>query len=391
MPIKKSVNSGDHEHLDQAAFVNINCMFYSCLVSSFVSLACIIVFAFFTDTASILQSIWRNWIIICHLISVTINAVFALISFIVKNKKSVSSPLMRIVPYFSIVFYLVLAIGIVTIDQLVTPSITPFLILCILIALFYLLKPLASIIIFLSAYLIYYFSIEWTQFDHSVLMSNRVNGMAAVGIGISLSIILWKFNKKNFLQRKLIENQNRELEQKKAELEVLNAKLSLLASSDSLTGLLNRREFEKVVQYEILNMRRFGNSACLLMADIDHFKRTNDRYGHPAGDEVLRQFSAILQSEVREVDLTARVGGEEFALMLPNTPAQDGLMVAERIRTAVESCNFMVDGKPIRMTASFGVAELLHTGENPLLSCYQKADKALYMAKNKGRNRCVLE
>lgn len=124
-------------------------------------------------------------------------------------------------------------------------------------------------------------------------------------------------------------------------------------------------------------MKRYQSNFCIMIVDIDHFKYINDQYGHPAGDELLKAFSLILKDELRDIDTVARWGGEEFIIMLHNTPAQDGVPVAERIRSAIENNKFLIEGHEIRITASFGISELLHSDADWLDTAYKKADKAL--------------
>ena len=195
---------------------------------------------------------------------------------------------------------------------------------------------------------------------------------------------------KDFFQRNLIKQQNTELVLEKKKLEETNAKLNRLVAYDSLTGLFNRREFEKIVNKTLLEMKRYQSNSCIMIIDIDHFKDVNDQFGHPVGDEILKVVSLLVKDELREIDSIARWGGEEFIILLHNTPAQDGICVAERIRSVIEKNKFLFDEHEIRITASIGVSELLYLDTDWLNTAYRKADKALYKAKNSGRNQCVI-
>ncbi len=155
------------------------------------------------------------------------------------------------------------------------------------------------------------------------------------------------------------------------------------AVTDHLTGLANRRRFERQLEREIARTTRHGRPFCLLMLDIDHFKQVNDTYGHEAGDESLRRLAKILQEGTRGIDLAARVGGEEFAVILTETSLAGGVEVAERLRIALEAAEATSPGS---IAASFGVAEYpfhARTSRDLVAS----ADAALYEAKRKGRNR----
>jgi diguanylate cyclase (GGDEF)-like protein len=155
---------------------------------------------------------------------------------------------------------------------------------------------------------------------------------------------------------------------------------------DGLTGLANRRQCEETLADELARLERFGGSLSVVVADLDWFKDVNDRYGHPAGDQVLREFALLLQETVRDVDLAARWGGEEFLLILPGTDLAGGAQVAERIRVALgRRIVLAAGGTPIPVTASFGVAATppARTGSE----LFAAADAALYEAKRAGKNR----
>lgn len=157
------------------------------------------------------------------------------------------------------------------------------------------------------------------------------------------------------------------------------------ALMDGLTGLANRRQCEESLADELARVERFGGSLAIAVADLDWFKDVNDRYGHPAGDSLLREFAALLQESLRDVDLAGRWGGEEFLLVLPGTDLAGGAQVAERIRAALASRMVLVDGTPIPVTASFGVAAV--PPEKTASELFAAADTALYEAKRAGKNR----
>jgi diguanylate cyclase (GGDEF)-like protein len=160
------------------------------------------------------------------------------------------------------------------------------------------------------------------------------------------------------------------------------------ALADGLTGLANRRAGEEALRTELQRAERFGGDLAVVIADLDGFKDVNDRHGHAAGDVVLREFAQRLRDTVREIDVAARWGGEEFCLLLPGTDAAGGARVAERARAALEGAPVEVPGgTPIHVTASFGVAAFPdYAVEEALL---EAADGALYEAKGAGKNRVV--
>jgi diguanylate cyclase (GGDEF)-like protein len=155
------------------------------------------------------------------------------------------------------------------------------------------------------------------------------------------------------------------------------------AFTDHVTGLANRRRFERQLDREVTRTLRYGRPFCLLLLDIDHFKNVNDTYGHEAGDEAIQYLAKTLQAETRGIDLSARIGGEEFAVLLPETDFESGLEVAERLCRAIRETKIPVAGS---ITASFGVAEFpscAKTGRELVAV----ADAAMYEAKRLGRNR----
>ena len=171
-----------------------------------------------------------------------------------------------------------------------------------------------------------------------------------------------------------------------------NARLHRLverqANTDGLTELPNRRQFEEALEAEISRAERFGGELALVLADLDDFKQVNDRYGHQAGDDVLRTFAGILRETVREIDLPSRYGGEEFAVLLPQTDIDGAHNLAERLRRALASRPMTTQpGSLVAVTASFGVASFPAAATPAAL--FAAADDALYQAKHAGKN-CVV-
>lgn len=181
----------------------------------------------------------------------------------------------------------------------------------------------------------------------------------------------------------------RALEEARQGLETANAELLRLSATDALTQLANRRRFDGVLDEEIRRARRSGSPLAVLLADIDHFKRINDSYGHPFGDECLRQVAAVLMAHCQRAgDLAARYGGEEFVVLLPASDQRQAVVLAERIRQDIERLQLRHGDLPVALTISLGVATLGSTcaSAEALLAA---ADAALYAAKHAGRNRVV--
>ncbi|HEX6243609.1 MAG TPA: GGDEF domain-containing protein, partial [Polyangiales bacterium] len=158
-----------------------------------------------------------------------------------------------------------------------------------------------------------------------------------------------------------------------------------LMTLDGLTQLHNRRAFQEALEREFARSTRYGHPFCLVLFDIDHFKRINDTLGHLAGDDVLRRLAGLVATKVRTNDLVARVGGEEFALILPEADRMGGVALAEKLRRMVEGERFDHDGKPVPVTISLGVAAFT-PGLTTSADLYKAADERLYEAKRSGRN-----
>jgi diguanylate cyclase (GGDEF)-like protein len=155
---------------------------------------------------------------------------------------------------------------------------------------------------------------------------------------------------------------------------------------DGLTGLANRRHFEDTLALELARTKRFGTPLAVILADLDDFKAVNDTHGHAAGDIVLREFAMVIQETLREVDLAGRWGGEEFAILLPGTDVRGGAQLAERLRAAIHSrATRLPDGASVAITASLGVSSYPAAGTAEEL--FDAADRALYRAKSRGKDR----
>jgi diguanylate cyclase (GGDEF)-like protein len=165
-----------------------------------------------------------------------------------------------------------------------------------------------------------------------------------------------------------------------------------VSSRDALTGLANRRQFEVAIGREVDRVARSGEPAMLLVLDIDHFKKVNDVHGHDAGDAVIRSVADALQDCVRPMDTVARIGGEEFAMILPNCPPAFGEAVAERVRNKIASQTVaVVGGQQVRVTVSVGGAFAPQWVRSSAQLWLKRADQQLYRAKREGRNLTCLE
>jgi diguanylate cyclase (GGDEF)-like protein len=169
--------------------------------------------------------------------------------------------------------------------------------------------------------------------------------------------------------------------------QALVERLHELVTNDQLTGAYSRRYILERLEQQVAIRQRHGTAASLIMFDLDHFKAINDHYGHPAGDRALQEVVRAVQAQLRDGDMLARVGGEEFLVLLPMTSTQDANGLAERLRQTLEATHIVEGTKKIHLPASFGVAEL--QPKESSTEWFGRADAALYQAKDGGRNSLI--
>jgi diguanylate cyclase (GGDEF)-like protein/PAS domain S-box-containing protein len=183
---------------------------------------------------------------------------------------------------------------------------------------------------------------------------------------------------------RLVEERSRDLKEANQALKAKVREVEALAEQDALTGVFNRHRFDKILHQERERASRYGTALSLILLDIDHFKKINDRYGHTVGDRVLIATAHYIQQHIRENDLLARWGGEEFAIIAPDSAVDSAGKLAEKLRADREDLRTVDD---IRVTCSFGVSQ--HKSNEDTDSLIRRADRALYRAKDAGRNRVV--
>lgn len=214
----------------------------------------------------------------------------------------------------------------------------------------------------------------------------RVFFVLNMGFGLAAVYVVLNF----FVQQREQSHQaavqvKKDLERSNEQLQENETKILQLMRTDGLTGVANRRHLDEQLQIELEKAQRYGSVLSVIMADLDNFKHINDSYGHLKGDEVIVTFTAVLNECVRSADFVARFGGEEFFIILPETGRAGAELLAERIRVAMQAKK--IEGVPHSVTASFGLTEVLR--HDALERIVQRADQALYQAKEAGRNRVV--
>ncbi|MDX1812410.1 MAG: diguanylate cyclase, partial [Gammaproteobacteria bacterium] len=182
---------------------------------------------------------------------------------------------------------------------------------------------------------------------------------------------------------------NTELQKQSEELQRMNEEFRLMSITDALTGLFNRRHFEELIKVEVGLTLRHKDMNSLLIIDIDHFKSVNDTYGHFTGDSVLKTVAGVLEQELRKTDVLCRVGGEEFAVLCKRASKADALMIANKLKTAINKAEIDIGTQVISTSVSIGVATIPdEIGTDTVDTFYRNADTALYYCKENGRNRC---
>ena len=171
------------------------------------------------------------------------------------------------------------------------------------------------------------------------------------------------------------------------ELKAAHARIEELAQVDELTGLLNRRYIMKTLNEEMARAQRFGGACSVAIIDLDFFKRINDQYGHPVGDEVLRTFAITLFANLRAVDKLGRYGGEEFLMILPDTAKDQAVRTLDRLRSIASEVDWAAIAKMMNVTMSAGISEVRQ--QDSAIDILARADAALYTAKDAGRNRVI--
>jgi len=175
----------------------------------------------------------------------------------------------------------------------------------------------------------------------------------------------------------------------KTEINQAMEKMAELSTKDELTDLYNRRYFMESAEREAAGSARYGLDLSLLMLDLDFFKQINDNHGHPAGDTVLKQTARVLKESIRQYDIACRYGGEEFAVIMPNTRLNGARTFSERLREKIESTTVLYDSKELRFTVSIGLAQFAPEIDKSISDLIKRADDGLYAAKKQGRNRVV--
>ncbi len=336
----------------------------------------VVVFSFFPTQ----NMVWKMRLLWCNIILfVFMSIMILLLRYLLRV--DIQKLFSRVVPYLSFVVFIAYSIYISANDQVITGNITTYVMACLILGTVYLMHPFHSILLFIFAFLAFCCFVSPMAPTVSYQLLNLTNALTMTIVSMSLSVIMWHYNRTDILQKKQILSQQEQLEK-------ANHELHQMAYYDSLTSLPNRRYFENIVRKETALMCRKDFESCLIMLDIDYFKRINDRHGHPVGDKLLIQIGNLLSQNIRIYDTLCRFGGEEFIILLPQTSMEDAVAVANKLLLAISSQTFIVENHSLNITVSIGVSRLCKDADALLTEQYTLVDNALYMAKNDGRN-CV--
>jgi len=326
------------------------------------------------------QQAWRHALLqVYYAIAGGLVLLMALLWWVLRG--SAGNAALRLVQQLAALGFLLVAVGLTVADQMITPSISPYLLGCMAVSLLLLLPPVTACWLFVIACAALFVGLGLTQHDAAILRSNRINGFSASVLGLLLAFAQWRNRARYLLLR-------RELTLRNATLEKQQDELLWLAAHDALTGLYNRREFMRLAELELKRAQRQGGFTSAIVIDLDHFKAINDTHGHPAGDKVLAHVARLLHDGVRNTDLVARIGGEEFMVLLPQTDIDAAAGLGHKLRGLLRRAPVPIGaGSQLAVTASFGVGSLPGGTLGSVASLYAAADKALYDAKRLGRDR----
>ena len=259
-------------------------------------------------------------------------------------------------------------------------GLSSFMLICIMFGVLSLTRPAISVPLYVGTYLVFAFMLR-----HAPIAPTHNNSLNIVAffcplLALVASVMVWNQFAKAVMLRRQLSRSNQALVAQQREL-------AFLADHDTLTGLFNRREFMRLAQMELKRAARAGAATHCVMVDLDYFKKINDVHGHPVGDAMLQHVAKLLLGGVRSTDYVARMGGEEFIVMLPDTGRDAACEVAEKLRQLLRSTPLVYLGVVLPITASFGVSGTEPGGGLSIDSLYAAADRALYVAKQLGRDQ----
>lgn len=349
----------------------------------FILLIVEIFFIIFSDIPSLINStlngIWsdRRYFII-HILLLIVSLVgISVINTLIKNDNGILKKIYRIITPGLTIIILVLVSLLNGLDQIKTgPSSSVFIANILICSAVIIIKFPINFFVYVIPFTTFIGGLFLFQKDSALLYSNVINGTIFFVAVIIISKAMYDHQYDQIFTNIILKK--------------INLKLDYISSHDPLTGLSNRRSFEIQAKQNMEEINQNSEEAALVLIDIDHFKYINDTFGHPIGDMVLKEVSSILLENLKETDLVARWGGEEFILLLSSSSIKEAYEFCNKIRVAIEKKIMIFDEFKINITASFGVAKLAGNFSNSFNTSYKLADKALYQCKNRGRNQVII-
>lgn len=346
-----------------------------------INLLHVLVFAASLGQGTAVEQLWRQGVVWAHLVMACMAVAWGSLAHVRLGRQPKARADAAVVA-FGVGSSILFALSLTLLDQLVTPSITPLLVVSVALGTVLLIRPGLGTWVYLGVLGLAVWGLQLWQPDPALRLTNQVNSLTASVLGWLVATLQWRQHTRSTLLQRELAQRNDELARGRVELETL-------ARRDALTGLLNRRECQTQAEAELARAQRRGASTGLVLVDLDHFKAVNDAHGHPVGDEVLVHVARLLRDGVRRTDLVARIGGEEFMLILPDTAPPAAQALAEKLRAGLAASPWVGRGLHLPLSASLGVV-VAGPGEAAYASCYAAADAALYAAKHAGRNRVIL-
>ena len=259
-------------------------------------------------------------------------------------------------------------------------GLSSYIMVCIVVAMISLMRPALALPLFIGGLLAFGLMLDASRVDRAMLSSLVINAVAVTFLAIVTSVIAWRQYVKNYVLRHELTAANDVLIAKQRELEGLSER-------DLLTGLYHRQRVLQLLETELARALRSPQELSLVMLSLDNFQPLREQWGHPAGDELLRQTAALLAQTVRSTDIVARIGADEFMLLLPNTDRDNAMTVAEKLRMQLRRMPARWPGQAAPITASLGVTALAFNELATVDALYAAADRALYAAQQSGRDR----
>ncbi|HHY81650.1 MAG TPA: GGDEF domain-containing protein [Clostridiales bacterium] len=302
--------------------------------------------------------------------------------------KHISS--IRYTGIFFIVFILMWCAGISLLDQLTNGQVIVYTVAVLSVAITPIYEPGILFLVYLTIHLFFLIALPYFQESKQLIFGNSLNSTTFVIMSWAISFMRYKKQAEEFNNKKIILKKNDELRLINMQLQEANQKLKIMSMTDSLTGVINRLNFETIINDEWSRCKRHSIPLSLIMVDIDFFKQFNDNYGHQAGDNCIKLIADVLKAYAkRSSDKVARYGGDEFVVLLPHTDKESALNLAEQMRKGVEekSVPHLYSNVSDHVTISLGINTIIPSDESSIHEFISSTDKALYKAKE--RRNCI--